>query len=117
MPLVTGGPEVKLFQSIWNLTLAYFPSFGRCFSSSFNSRMTTPVVTVFVVVSWVPMPMVDEWSARGGAGDGKQGGERNPVERFPMAHLSRFQSWRMFFSANRYTARIKSGPSFRRNMR
>jgi len=38
--------------------LAYFPSFGRCFSNSFNSRMTVPVVTVLVVVSWVPMPMV-----------------------------------------------------------
>lgn len=58
MPLVTGGPDVKLFHSIWNLTLAYFPSFGRCFSNSFNSRTMVPVVTVFVVVSWVPMPMV-----------------------------------------------------------
>ncbi len=58
MPLVTGGPEVKLFQSSWNFTLAYLPSFGRYFSRSLSSRITTPVVTVLVVVSCVPMPMV-----------------------------------------------------------
>ena len=58
MPLVTGGPEVKLFHSSWNFTLAYLPSFGRYFSRSLSSRITTPVVTVLVVVSCVPMPMV-----------------------------------------------------------
>ena len=39
MPLVTGGPEVKLFQSSWNLMVAYLPSLGRCFSNSLSSRM------------------------------------------------------------------------------
>ena len=58
MPLVTGGPEVKLFHSSWNFTFAYLPSFGRYFSRSLSSRITTPVVTVLVVVSCVPMPMV-----------------------------------------------------------
>ena len=58
MPLVTGGPEVKLFHSNSNLMLAYLPSFGRYFSSSLSWRMMTPVVTVLVVVSCVPMPIL-----------------------------------------------------------
>ncbi len=58
MPLVTGGPEVKFCHSSSNLMLAYLPSFGRYFSSSCSWRMIVPVVTVLVVVSCVPMPMV-----------------------------------------------------------
>src|ERR1700758_4664160 len=58
MVLVTGGPEVKLLQSISNFTLAYLPSLGRYFSSRWSWRMTTPAVTVLVVVSCVPIPIV-----------------------------------------------------------
>ena len=36
MPLVTGGPEVKLFHSNSYLMLAYLPSFGRYFSRRLN---------------------------------------------------------------------------------
>src|ERR1700736_5010600 len=58
MLLVTGGPDVKLFHSNSNLTLAYLPSFGRYFSSRLSWRMMVPAVTVFVVVSCVPIPIL-----------------------------------------------------------
>ncbi len=63
--LVTGGPEVKFCHSSSNLMLAYLPSFGRYFSRRCSCRMTTPAVTVLVVVSCVPMPSVTV-SARAG---------------------------------------------------
>src|SRR4029077_11693872 len=66
MPLVTGGPEVKLFHSNSNLTFAYLPSFGRYFVSRLSCRMMTPAVTVLVVVSWVPIPIVTTVCACGG---------------------------------------------------
>src|ERR1700760_303449 len=56
--LVTGGPEVKFCHSNSNLMLAYLPSVGRYFSRRCSCRITTPAVTVLVVVSCVPMPMV-----------------------------------------------------------
>src|SRR5258708_9224702 len=58
MLLVTGGPEVKLFHSNSNLMLAYLPSFGRNFSRRLSWRMTVPAVTVLVVVSCVPIPIL-----------------------------------------------------------
>jgi hypothetical protein len=58
MALVTGGPDVKFCHSNSNLMLAYLPSVGRYFSNRCSCRITTPVVAVLVVVSWVPMPMV-----------------------------------------------------------
>src|SRR5262245_25559929 len=56
--LVTGGPDVKFCHSISNLMLAYLPVVGRYFSSNWSCRITVPVVTVLVVVSCVPIPMV-----------------------------------------------------------
>ena len=58
MPLVTGGPDVKFCHSSSNLMLAYLPSFGRFFSSSLSWRTMVPAVTVLLVVSWVPIPIL-----------------------------------------------------------
>src|SRR5262249_37946876 len=64
MPLVTGGPDVKLFHSNSNLRLAYLPSFGRYFSSNLSCRTMVPAVTVLVAVSCVPIPTVTTVCAR-----------------------------------------------------
>ena len=57
MPLMIGGPEVAFCQSSLKSMSLYLPVLGRCFSSSFSSLITTPPVTVLVVVFCVPMPM------------------------------------------------------------
>src|SRR6201993_669578 len=69
MPLVTGGPDVKLFHSNSNLRLAYLPSFGRYFSSNLSCRTMVPAVTVLVVVSCVPIPIVTTVCARAASGE------------------------------------------------
>ena len=65
--LVTGGPEVKFCHSSSNLMLAYLPSVGRYFSKRCSCLITVPAVTVLVVVSCVPIPIVMVSAAAGRA--------------------------------------------------
>src|SRR5512139_618651 len=63
MPLVIGGPDVAFCQLSLYWKSLYLPVFGRFFSRSPSSLMTTPPVTVLVVVFCVPMP-ISNTSAR-----------------------------------------------------
>src|SRR2546430_15655141 len=63
MPLVIGGPEVAFCQLSLYWKSLYLPVFGRFFSSRPSSLMTTPPVTVLVVVFCVPIP-ISNTSAR-----------------------------------------------------
>src|SRR5512145_1896023 len=76
MPLVIGGPLVKFCQSSLKRMSLYLPVFGRCFSSSWSSLITTPPVTVLVVVFCVPMPMVTSCCARAGSASANDSADR-----------------------------------------
>ena len=62
--IVTQAPEVKFFHWMSYCASLYFPSCGKYFSSSFNSRIKSPPVAQLMVVSWVPMAMrmVSAWA-------------------------------------------------------
>src|SRR5690348_15981237 len=63
MPLVIGGPDVAFCQLSLYWTSMYLPVFGRFFSRRPSSLITTPPVTVLVVVFCVPIP-ISNTSAR-----------------------------------------------------
>ncbi len=64
--LVTGGPEVNVFQMSSYLAFWYRPVFGRYFSNSFSSRIRGPAVAQLIVVSCVPIATLIVSSAEAG---------------------------------------------------